>query len=160
MTLRHCKDMYLIRKDRLAKSRRKALRRASRQNVMLYSSDHEQEPVSPQAYKTMVKPLPDSNMAEQTVDDAEALSDFQDCDDPISRQLSKADMELFLKAYRISQDELLGRRSLPLPNAATQSDDIKLSDTSDTESTTSGSEGDKPEPIHLSMLELFSYYLL
>ena len=54
-------------------------------------------------------------MTEPALDNAEAMSDFQDCDDPMSRQLSEADMELFLEAYRISQDELLGQRPLPLP---------------------------------------------
>ena len=73
MTLRYGKDIYLIRKGRLAKARRKSLRRASPRkpakanpaldlastaNVMLYSSDNEQEPVSQQTYKTMVEPLP------------------------------------------------------------------------------------------------------
>ena len=99
MTLRHGKDMYLDRKGHLAKSRRKASRRASPHrhakanpapdmvasaNVMLYSSDHEQEPVSRNDYKTKVEPLPDSDMTEPALDNAEALSDFQDCDDPTS----------------------------------------------------------------------------
>ena len=175
MTLTYGKDIYLNRKDRLvAKARRNSSRRASPRkptkanpaldlassaNVMLYSSDNEQEPVSPQAYK-MVESLPDSNLTEQKLDEVKALSDFQYFDDPLSKQLSEADMELYMEAYRISQDELLGRRSLPPPITTIPSDDINVSDTSDTESISSGNEEDKPEPQHMSVLELFSYYFL
>ena len=66
MTLTYGKDLSLSRKDRQTKVYRKSLRHASRResrkadtalnraspaNVMLYSSDNEQEPASPLIHK-------------------------------------------------------------------------------------------------------------
>ena len=117
---------------------------------MLYTSNHEQDPASPRQSTDKVEPA---------LEDDVALMDFPVDIDHEMEQLSEADMDSFLDAYRASQDELLGRVPLPSPSATALADDTKDADATDIESDTSGSDDDELEP-KLGMLEAICYYLL
>ena len=130
-------------------------------NVMLYTSDHEQDSASPQQSTDKVEPglENDVTLIEPMLEGDVALIDFPDDIDHEIEQLSEADMDSFLEAYRASQDELLGRVPLPTPSATALADDTKDGDALDPESDTSGSDDDEPEPKQ-GILEATCRYLL
>ena len=56
-------------------------------------------------------------LVEPVLEDDVALINVPDDNDHKIEQLSDADMDSFLEAYRASQDELLGRVPLPSPSS-------------------------------------------